>query len=251
VGEDPLDPQQRQFIYEKNLVAFPTMPLVLCAPAPWYKEAGIDQSKVVHGEQSLEIIATLPTTGVVRSQARVVGTVDRGPQKGLVIYTERTLVSDGDGRILARLRSTSIARGDGGKWETTMAAPVPRPVPDHPADGSIVLSTRPSIAALYRLNSDLNPLHIDPDFARRAGFDRPILHGLATMGVAAHAIVRGLCDYRPDRLKAIGQRFSAPMFPGETLRVEYWRDGDRLAFRGFAEERGVKVLDSGHAVIST
>ena len=105
----------------------------------------------------------------------------------------------------------------------------------------------PRAALIYRLSGDLNPLHADPEVARAAGFERPILHGLASFGVAAHAILRSCCDYDPTRLASIGLRFSSPAYPGETLRTEIWRDGPTVQFQARVLERDRIVLSHGVA----
>jgi acyl dehydratase len=111
------------------------------------------------------------------------------------------------------------------------------------------LPTRPETALIYRLSGDPNPLHVDPAVAKAAGFPRPILHGLATFGIAGHAILKSLCGYDPARLKAIAGRFSAPVFPGETIRTEMWRDGTVVSFRARVVERDVIALNNGRAEI--
>jgi acyl dehydratase len=110
---------------------------------------------------------------------------------------------------------------------------------------TVDLPTRPEQALYYRLNGDDNPLHADPEVAARAGFPRPILHGLCTMGVVVHALLRALCDYDPAALRSVGLRFSAPVFPGETIRTEVWRGG---GFRARVLERDVVVVSNGLAV---
>jgi len=101
---------------------------------------------------------------------------------------------------------------------------------------------------LYRMNGDDNPLHADPAFAAAAGFPRPILHGLCTLGVVAHALLGALGGYDPGRFRALGLRFSAPVFPGETIRTEMWRSG---AFQARVLERDVVVISNGHAEFTT
>ena len=117
-----------------------------------------------------------------------------------------------------------------------------------PPDASIDLPTRPEQALYYRLNGDDNPLHSDPEIAARAGFPRPILHGLCTLGVVCHALVRTLCGYEAARLRQMDLRFSAPVFPGETIRTEIWREGG--AFRARVVERDVVVVNNGRVVLS-
>jgi acyl dehydratase len=111
------------------------------------------------------------------------------------------------------------------------------------------LPTPPNLALLYRLNGDENPLHADPERAKVAGFDRPILHGAASFGVAAHAILRTVADYRPERLASIEARFSKPVFPGETIRTEMWEEGDRVSFQCRVVGRDDIVLSNGLATL--
>jgi acyl dehydratase len=112
------------------------------------------------------------------------------------------------------------------------------------------LPTRPEMALIYRLSADLNPLHVDPAVAKAAGFSRPILHGLATFGVAGHAVLKSICGYNPGRLKSIAGRFSGPVFPGETIRTELWRDGNVVSFRVQAVERDIIAINNGRAEIT-
>ena len=105
------------------------------------------------------------------------------------------------------------------------------------------------MALIYRLSGDLNPLHADPAVAKAAGFPRPILHGLATFGVAGHAVLKSVCGYDPARLTAIAGRFSAPVYPGETIRTEIWRDGNVVSFRARVVERDVIAVNNGRAEI--
>ncbi|MGC1349210.1 MAG: MaoC family dehydratase, partial [Xanthobacteraceae bacterium] len=101
----------------------------------------------------------------------------------------------------------------------------------------------------YRLSGDYNPLHAEPAFAKAAGFPRPILHGLGTFGVCGRAVLKTMCGYDPERLVSFGCRFSAPMFPGETIRTEMWRDGDVVSFRGRVVERDVLAINNGRAEV--
>jgi acyl dehydratase len=128
---------------------------------------------------------------------------------------------------------------------------VPPAVPQTAAEAICDLPTPPNLALLYRLNGDENPLHADPARAKVAGFERPILHGAASFGVAAHAILRTCADYRPERLKSIEARFSRPVFPGETIRTEIWREDERVSFRCRVVGRDEIVLSNGLATLRT
>ena len=112
------------------------------------------------------------------------------------------------------------------------------------------LPTRPEAALIYRLSGDYNPLHSEPAHAKAAGFPRPILHGLATFGIAGHALLKTLCGYDPARLIAMEGRFSAPVFPGETIRTEMWRDGNVVSYRARVAGRDVIAITNGRAEIA-
>lgn len=261
-GHDPLDEQQLRFVYEErgDMVAAPTMSVVLATPGFWVKEqnSGIDWVKVLHGEQSLTIHKPLPVSGTVIGKMRVTGIVDKGAAKGAILVQERTLHDKVTGELLATLEHLTFCRGDGGFSEQPGngpkggdPAPAAKPAtPDSPPQITCDLPTMPQAALLYRLCADLNPLHADPKVAAAAGFKAPILHGLASFGVAGHAIVKSCCGYDPSRLKSIGLRFSSPVYPGETLRTEIWRDGTRVQFRVRALERDVVVLSNGVAEVA-
>ena len=112
------------------------------------------------------------------------------------------------------------------------------------------LKTHPNSALIYRLSGDRNPLHADPAAAAKGGFKTPILHGLCTYGVAGRAIVKACCGGDPAKLKSIQVRFSSPVFPGETIRTEMWRDGGQVSFRARVVERDVVVLNNGLATVA-
>src|SRR5262249_45792425 len=157
--------------------------VVLAYPGFWLKrpDTGVDWVKVVHGEQGLVIHRPLPVEGRLVGRSRVTQIIDKGPGKGALILSERT-VSAAGGTPLATLTSTTFARGDGGFGGPPGAGPVPHPLPERAPDASHELATLPQSALIYRLSGDLNPLHASPQVAKAAGFPRPILHGLSTFG---------------------------------------------------------------------
>lgn len=256
LGNDPLDQHALRYVYEAQLQALPTLPVVLGYPGFWAKEdwTGIDWVKVLHGEQSLELHAPLPAAGTVIGKTRVTAIADKGAAKGALMYSERDISDAASGRLLATSRSVSFLRGDGGfsarGQASDTAPPARQATPDTPPDHVCELRTRPESALIYRLSGDYNPVHADPAVARSAGFDRPILHGLCSFGVSGHALLRTLCGWDALRLKEIGARFSSPVFPGETLRVEMWQRGEAVQFRTKVVERDVVVLSHGSARIT-
>lgn len=248
-GYDPVDEAQLPFVYEGGLKTVPTMPVVLGYPGFWVKDpaAGIDWVRVVHGEQALFLHRPIPVAGTVIGRTRVKAVVDKGPDKGALLIQERSVIDKASGALLATLEQTSFCRGDGGFGGGDDAPPPPPAVPDSAPEACCDLPTLRQAALIYRLCADPNPLHAEPAVARAAGYPRPILHGLCTYGVAGHAILKTFCDYEPERLHALSVRFSAPVFPGETIRTEMWKRGDTVLFRSRAIERGVVVLNNGVA----
>ncbi|WP_439814278.1 MaoC/PaaZ C-terminal domain-containing protein [Zavarzinia sp. CC-PAN008] len=252
LGADPLDEAQLRFVYEDGLRMLPTMPVVLAAPGFWAKEpdTGIDWVKLLHGEQGLVIHRPLPTTGTLVGRTTVDEIIDKGPGKGALMFSTRKIFDQATGELVATSTSTSFMRGDGGFGGPAGPTPQPHAIPDRAADQVVEIATAPNAALIYRLSGDYNPLHIDPAVGKAAGFRQPILHGLCSFGVAGHALLKGLCGYEPDRLKAMQVRFTSPVYPGETLRTEIWQDGAIASFRTTVVERGVVALNNGRAEIA-
>lgn len=256
-GANPLDPNELRYVYEKELVAVPTMASVLASPGFWMrdrKELGIDFLKLVHGEQSVTIHSPLPVAATLVGESRVTRIVDKGEGKGAVVHVEKTLTDEATGTCHATVEMVLFLRGDGGfsaKGGGDEPAPAPASMPDAKPDFSVELPTRADAAVLYRLSGDTNPLHIDPQVAAKAGFDKPILHGLATYGNACRGVIAQACDWDATRLRSIRARLTSPVFPGETLVLDGWRSGaQELAFRASVKERGVQVLASGRAQLA-
>jgi len=256
IGADALDPKQLRFTYEKDLVALPTMAAVLASPGSWMRdrtELGINFLKLVHGEQGVKLHAPLPAAATLIGRSRVIRIVDKGEGKGAVLHVEKELSDEATGQLIATTEQVLFLRGDGGFSKNgggDEAAPDLPATPETAPELTVDLPTRPDAALLYRLSGDLNPLHVDPEVAGKAGFPKPILHGLATYGAACHGIVKAFCDYDPTRLKSIRARLSSPVYPGETIRLDCWRvAGGAVAFRGRVAERDVVVLTNGRATL--
>ena len=251
-GQDPVNADELSFVYEDNLKVLPTFPVVVAQPGQWARtlDSGIDWVKVVHGEHALELHKPLPPAGTVTGTTRILDVVDKGPGKGALVYSQREVRDKASGEKLATITQTSFCRGDGGFGGPARPTREPHPLPDRTPDAVCDLPTRPEMALIYRWNADMNPLHADPAVAKAAGYPRPILHGLATFGVAGHAILKTMCGYDPIRFKSIAGRFSSPVYPGETIRTEMWRDGEVVSFRARLVERDASVLNNGRAEIA-
>ena len=252
LGQDPMNEDELAFVYEKKLKALPTFALVQGYSPYWLRnpQSGVNWTKVVHGEQGFVLHRPVKTEGTVIGKTRIVEVIDKGEGKGALVYSERKVTDKGTGELLATLTQTTFCRGDGGFGGPPRQAPSPHPLPQRAPDAVCDLPTRPEMALIYRLSGDVNPLHAEPEFARAAGFPRPILHGLATFGVAGHALLRTICGYDASRLTAMLGRFSAPVFPGETIRTEMWRDGGVVSFRARIVERDVIAINNGRAEIA-
>lgn len=252
-GSDPMDAAQLRHVLEDRLRVFPTMAVVLAHPGPWTSDpaTGIDHTGAVHGEQSLVLHRPLPTAGTVRSRNRVVAVHDKGAGKGAVILTERHLHDADSGDLLATLAMSIFCRRDGG-FDSDPGPPAnpasdtaPPSRPGRAADAVLELPTSPQAALLYRLNGDRNPLHSHPEAARAAGFERPIAHGMFSFGLCARMLET---QFAPRQIESISARFSAPMYPGETLVTEMWQGtAGEVWFRGLCKERGVEVITRGYA----
>ena len=251
LGHDPMNEDELAFVYEKNVRALPTMTCVLAQSRAWRDQpTGIDWLKVVHGEQSFRIHKPLAPSGTLIGKMQITDVIDKGPGKGAVLHTERTLWDKDTGAQIATLVHTTFCRGDGGFGGAKRESPSPHAMPDRAPDAICDLPTRPEAALIYRLSGDYNPLHSEPAHAKAAGFPRPILHGLATFGIAGHALLKTLCGYDPARLTAMEGRFSAPVFPGETIRTEIWRDGNVVSYRARVAGRDVVAITNGRAEIA-
>jgi acyl dehydratase len=246
-GQDPLDSRQLDFVDDHHrLRAVPTQSVVLAHPGFWMADpkTGVDAVRVVHGEQQIAMHRPLPVEGEVIGRTRITGLVDKGPGRGALMYSQKDVIAAGTGELLATTRSTTFLRGDGGFGGPSGPVETPHAMPDAPPDVVVAMPTRSEQALYYRLNGDDNPLHANPEVAAKAGFERPILHGLCTLGIVGHALLRTLGEYDDARFKELAMRFSSPVYPGETIQVEIWRDG---SFRALVKERNVVVVNNGYA----
>ncbi len=250
LGADPLDTQQLKYVYEDDLEALPTMAVCLAWLPNWLPKVGVNYLKVLHGEQRLELHRPLPTAATVVARHRVVDVFDKGADKGALVISEQQIFEKQSMDQLCTITSTTFARGDGGFGGKSGPAPQPHAMPEGEPEAVCDLTTVPQAALIYRLSGDRNPLHADPAVADKAGFGKPILHGLCTYGVAGHAVLKTMCDYDPSGITGLDVRFSAPVYPGETIRTEMWRDGKVVSFRSTVLERDLMVLNNGKATLA-
>jgi len=247
VCRDPLDAHELKFVYEKSLVALPSMSAVLAHPGAWITAGKFEVNwlKLLHGEQRALFHKPLPASAELRGEFRVRAVEDKGAEKGALVYFDKLLFDTASGDHLCTVSATYFLRADGGVGgfgEIPEALPA---VPGRPPDFVDDIKTSRRAALWYRLNGDRNPIHADPGMARKAGFEVPILHGLCTYGICGFALVRKAFDYDVTRMASLGLRFSSPVYPGETLRVEGWDTGRGIAFQASVLEREKLVVSNG------
>jgi acyl dehydratase len=248
-SQDPCDWSELKYVYEKDLVALPTLAVTLAAGAMRLADPslGINYRMLLHAEQSLIVHKPVPVEGTVVSYTKIDEIYDKGAAKGAIMYMTRTLHDDATGELLVTLGTVSFLRADGGFGGKSEGQPKPRPVPaDRAPDITAPLPVSLNQALIYRLAGDYNPLHSDPEVARSAGFDRPILHGLCGYGMAGRALLKLLARDEPTRFKRLDVRFTSPVYPGEPLHIEIWKVGPGDAsFRIVATDRKAVVEDFG------
>jgi acyl dehydratase len=253
MGNDPLDENELPFVNEgyytpRELKIVPTYASVVT----WGAVAGpidVNRVMVVDGERDITFHRPLPVKANVTADSSILGVFDKGKDKGAVILRQ-TIIRDENGEALATLVASQFARGDGGFGGPSEGQPEPHIVPKRAPDLTVDISTRPDQALLYRLCGDRNPLHSDPEFARRAGFDRPILHGMCTYGLTCRAVLQTYADYDPLAFRQHVARFSSPVFPGETVSFDLWKDGNVISIEGRVKARGVTVIKNGKTVLA-
>ena len=252
LGADPMDEKELAFVNEavleqRSLKVVPTFASV----AAWGAgpgEMNLNRVMVVDGERDITFHRPLGVAENLVVDSRVLAVFDKGKDKGAVIR-HQTVLKNEKGEELATLVASRFARGDGGFGGPSEGQPEPHKVPTREPDKSIDISTRPDQALIYRLCGDRNPLHSDPEFAKAAGFPRPILHGMCTYGITCRGILQTYADYDPSAFRQHAARFSSPVFPGETVTLDLWKDGNVISFEARVKARNVAVIKSGKAVL--
>lgn len=209
--------------------------------APMDKVGSFNPALMVHGEQGIELLDDIPPDGEIESVGKCTAIWDKGSAAVLEFTSESTNVATG--KPLLRTRMTLFCRGEGG-WGGERGPSESLTFPERSPDDEISYATREDQALTYRLSGDRNPLHSDPSFAALGGFDRPILHGLCSYGFTGRALLHGPCGGDPSKFGAMNARFSRPVYPGDTLTVSIWEDGQRFLFRT-TNQAGVVVIDQG------
>ena len=244
LGNDPMNLNELKYVYENSQSVLPSMATNFQYHSPLLLKTNINFIMVVHGEQRLSITNALPVSGDFIANAKVIGCYDKGPARGAIIEVETSVKNKKNNEEICKLVSTTFARGDGGfggpdspKKEIF--------IPDGEPDYVSEVSTKPDQALIFRLSGDYNPLHSDPNFAKAAGFEKPILHGMCTYGIACRSLVNEICENDASKLKRFDCRFSSPVYPGETIITEMWKKDKMIYFNSKVKERDKLVLKNG------
>ena len=249
LGNDPMNMAELKYVYENSQVALPSMATNFQYRSPLLLKANINFILVVHGEQKLSFTNPLPVSGDFISNAKVIGCYDKGAGKGAIIDVETTINLKKDNTEICKLVSTTFARGDGGfGGPESPKSEIFRPEGD--PDFVHEIKTKPDQALIFRLSGDFNPLHSDPNFAKTAGFEKPILHGMCTYGIACRSLVESVCEGDAKRLKKFDCRFSSPVYPGETIVTEMWKNGSKVYYQSKVKERDKIVIKNGVSEIT-
>ena len=252
-GARATDPAELSYVYEEALQVLPSFGVIPAFPMLWdmlrLPGMDVDLTKILHGEQELELHAALPVRGDVRTTAFISEVSDKG-KAALVVLEAVTRDAATDQRLVTN-RFSAFIRGEGGfgDGDRSRATPPPPAAPVGPPAVEVECQTLPQQALLYRLSGDMNPIHADPAFARKGGFDRPILHGLCSYGMVCKAVVDAVLDGDVGRVGRYRARFAGVVFPGETIIVRIWRESDVVFVEALCKERGTPVLSN--AVIET
>ena len=244
LGKDPMDATELKYVYENGLMAFPSMATNFQYKSPLLLKAKLNMIMIVHGEQGVTLHQPMPASADVISDTKVVNCYDRGASKGAIIEVETNVRLKKDNAPLCTLTNKTFARGDGGFGGEDVPASIPVELDSNP-DIIHEVTTTEDQALIFRLSGDSNPLHSDPNFAKMAGYPKPILHGLCSYGVACRSIVEALCEKDSKKLKKFNVRFSSPVFPGETIVTEMWKKDDEIHFQSKVKERDKVVLKNG------
>jgi acyl dehydratase len=237
-GVPATDPDELRYTLESRLHVLPSFATVAGAGSPGVISGlsmpgvDVDLARVLHGGQSVRLHRPIPAEGTATATGRIAAVYDKGTAAILVMRTE---VADAQGPLWTN-DAQIFVRGEGG-WGGDRGPGTRLEAPAGPPERTVERPVREDQALLYRLSGDWNPLHADPEFAKLAGFDRPILHGLCTYGMTLKAVVDTLLGGDVTRVRSYTTRFAGVVFPGETLRIRMWRSDGRVRVAVSAVER--------------
>jgi len=249
VGADPSRRPELAYVYENGpMRTVPTMANRFLG-CDFLKDSGWDHERLVHVGERLDLYRPLPPRAEMLANRRVTGFANLGKSVGALITVHTELRLAKDDTVLANVGRSYLARGDGS--DSTPIGDLPRQhrLPKRDADLSCDFQTAANQALAFRLVDSMNPVHVEWQAARRAGFEQPVLQGRCTYGIACHAILKTICEFDFTLIAGMEVRFTAPVYPGELIRTEMWQDGNVVSFRCVVPKRNVVVADNGKCVL--
>lgn len=247
-GIEASEPRELAYAGPDAPLVSPAIATTVGAPGFWLRNlpTGIDWRHVVHGELLLTLHRPMPVDGDMTGRSRIVEIIDKGEGRAALVVAERELRESETGTLYAVITDTFYLIGAGGFGGANKPTRRLAAVPDRAHDLEVSRQTHTQMAFLHRMSGDNNPVHTDPVIARELGYDRPILHGVSTYGVACQALVQGLCEGAPERVQSMACRFAAPVYPGQRISIEAWHTGPgEAAFLARIVSTGAIVLSHG------
>jgi acyl dehydratase len=242
-GVPATDEGELEYTYEKNLKVLPSFGVI-----PVFGSMGgmgavegltFNFAMLLHGEQEIILHKPIPPEATITSEGKVAELWDKGKACLCVLEMESKL----DGEPLFTNRFSLFLRGEGG-FGGESGPKAGNAAPDRAPDGQIESTTLPQQALIYRLSGDKNPLHADPEFAKMAGFDTPIIHGLCSYGVVCKAVVDEVLGGDTDKVARYAARFRGVGYPGETYVTSYWKEGNQILIQSKSKERDEIVISN-------
>jgi acyl dehydratase len=249
-GRDPLRGGELGFVYEgAGLKVAPTFASALARSA-FLKGCGWDERQLVPGYERLTLLRPLPPAATLVLDSEVRAVQDLGRDAGALVVVQTAARNAADDQPLYTVERGILARGDGGFGAGVGAGAAPHELPQRRADLTCTLEIRPEQALVYRLSGDLNPIHADPEVARRAGLPAPVMQNLCTFGVACRGILETICDFDPTLITAFACRYTGGVHPGDVLLLELWQEANVVSFRAGVPARERMVLDNGRCTLA-
>jgi acyl dehydratase len=221
------------------------------AQSAFLKGCGWNEAQLVPASERLTLHRALPPAATFLLDSEVTAVHDLGADSGALVLLRLQARNAADDQAMFTVERGIMARGDGGCGASLGTVPAPAALPGRPPDLSCELDIAPEQGLVYRLSGDMNPLHADPEVARRAGLPGPVLQNLCTLGVACRGVLETICDFEPTLVTSFEGRYTGGVYPGDRLALELWQQANVLSFRVRVPARDRTVVDNGRCVLAT
>jgi len=248
VGSKPAD--ELDFLYEgRGPLVLPTYAVIpgMRALGNIGQAVKLKLQRLLHGEQGIELLRPLPANADIILHSEISEVWDKG-KAGVIGVTATG--EDADGPLFKSFSSLFYIGGGGFGGEPGPSTKDKNTPPDREPDIVVEYSTLPEQGAIYRLSGDPVALHIDPEFAKAAGYDKPFMHGLCTYGFVGRAALASLCDGDPARFRSMTGRFAERVQFEDTIVTKIWKEGDGEAIIQGQDQNGSVVLSQAKVTYS-